>query len=142
MTNVFVYGTLRKGRGNYGLLERSIFVGSAVTVRKYAMYVSGIPYVTELERETTIVGEVYEVDEFTLDRLDQLEGHPDFYERRKIKVFLEDGRKIKAFLYFCDRVVQNGGFDLDKVVNGDFVNPDILLPENVIDQIWWTDLKH
>jgi len=135
MNKVFVYGTLRKGRGNYSILERSTFVGNAVTAIKYAMYVSGIPYVTELEHETNIVGEVYEVDEFTLNRLDRLEGHPHFYERRKIEVFLEDGRKIKAFLYFYDRVVQNEGYDLDKVVNGDFVNPDIVLSENAIYQI-------
>ena len=142
MTKVFVYGTLRKGCGNHRLLEQSIFVGNAKTVRKCAMYSVGIPYVTELERDVQIVGEVYEVDDSTLRRLDRLEGHPNFYERRKIKVFLENGNKIKAFLYFYDQATnEKRRFNLDKVLNGDFVNPKIEIKENDIeeDYIWWTD---
>jgi len=142
MTKVFVYGTLRKGHGNHGLLEQSKFIGDAKTDKKYAMYASGIPYVTSLEHEVQIIGEVYEVDDFGLHRLDRLEGHPNFYERRKIKVILENGRKEKAFLYFYDQVSdEKRKFTLDKILNGDYINQELGENENVSkeDYIWWTD---
>ncbi|HJL14439.1 MAG TPA: gamma-glutamylcyclotransferase family protein, partial [Sandaracinaceae bacterium LLY-WYZ-13_1] len=45
---------------------------------------------------TRVVGEVYEVDGATLERLDRLEGHPGFYRRRQVE--LDDGRSAIAYL--------------------------------------------
>ena len=98
---VFVYGTLKKGFGNHGLLQGAKFIGKAVTTEPYAMYVSGgIPFVTPNEKVSPIKGEVYFVDETTLSSLDRLEGHPDWYCRRETWVELEDGREVHAWLYF------------------------------------------
>jgi gamma-glutamylcyclotransferase (GGCT)/AIG2-like uncharacterized protein YtfP len=67
------------------------------------------------DRNAHIVGEVYEVDEDTLDALDALEGHPDWYCREKVEtpwkkawVYLmpEDGR------YPSEAEVPSGCFDM------------------------------
>ena len=96
---VFVYGSLRKGFGNHRLLENSKFLGYGKTKEKYSLYADGIPYVVK-EPLTQIKGEIYQVDDETLHRLDQLEGHPEFYKRELIDVITEDGKTIKAWIYF------------------------------------------
>lgn len=110
---VFVYGTLRKGYGNHVFLEGSKFLGKAKTKEKYTMYARGIPFVSH-EPMVEITGEVYEVDDFTLNRLDTLEGHPNWYIREKVPVILEDGTEVEAWLYFND--VEGG----DIVPTGDY----------------------
>lgn len=96
---IFVYGTLMKGFGNHHLLEEegSAYLGRAITCEKYVLHCAGVPFVhpspsdlsIPTERTTQIHGEVYEVSDRTvLDRLDRLEGHPDFYCRTKIQVSL------------------------------------------------------
>jgi len=103
---VFVYGTLKRDFGNHHLLNGSKFIGKALTKEKYALYVSGIPFVIENEPVSQIAGEVYKVDEKTLVRLDRLEGHPGWYCRKIVDVSVDgrDGdaaeRKMKAWIYF------------------------------------------
>ena len=112
MEIVFVYGTLKEGYGNHYLLEKSIKVSKAVTMEKYGMYESGIPFVIKDEDKTTVKGEVYLVDSPTFTNLDILEGHPSVYKREKIKVLLDDNRKTTAWIYFypysCGRSIDNG----------------------------------
>ncbi len=99
--NVFVYGTLRKDYWNHKYyLKNSKFVGKGRTKHKYALYADNIPYVIENENISHIVGEVYCVDEETLERLDYLEGHPTCYKRKKVPIILESGEEIEAWLYF------------------------------------------
>ena len=38
-----------------------------------------------------MVGEVYQVNDDSLKRLDQFEGHPEFYERTEVEVKLTKG---------------------------------------------------
>lgn len=93
VTRVFVYGTLKEGHGNHGYyLAGNPAVkklGRCYITGDYRMYTNGaFPIVTvgdDPEREAHIVGEVYEVDEPTLDALDALEGHPDWYCRQKVQ---------------------------------------------------------
>ena len=44
-------------------------------------------------------GEVWEVDSSTLAQLDELEGHPDWYQRKKITVSHVTGESVSAFTY-------------------------------------------
>jgi gamma-glutamylcyclotransferase (GGCT)/AIG2-like uncharacterized protein YtfP len=92
---VFVYGTLKKGLGNHGLLSGSKFIGTAHTVSKWIMIGESLAFPYVLRRDgqigKQIKGEVYEVDSSTLKRLDQLEGVPTHYKR--INVYVEYDNK-------------------------------------------------
>ena len=83
---IFTYGSLMRGFGNNDLLNDSTFVGNALTEGRFTMiHLGGFPGVVA-HGNTSIHGELWDVDEEVLDRLDQLEGHPDFYERTEIRV--------------------------------------------------------
>lgn len=99
---VFVYGTLRSGHSNHHLLNDANFYGAGSTDKNYAMYLtSGYPYVTSRESRYPIVGELYGIDDSTLDILDKMEGHPRHYERKQIVVTV-DNKQYTAWLYFKD----------------------------------------
>ena len=115
--NVFVYGTLKFGFGNYRLLWDSECIGRARTLKKYDMYQSGIPFVMENKEVTQIFGEVYLVDENTMMNLDALEGHPDFYKRKKVDILMENGDVISCWLYFYQGGYQKG---MQHIMNGIF----------------------
>ena len=98
---VAVYGTLKMGKGNHRLLANSEYVGAGVTVNKYGMQNHGIPYVFEYVTRDQISVEVYDVpDEQDRLALDNLESHPDHYERKLIDVELLDGSTVTCWLYF------------------------------------------
>lgn len=112
---VFVYGTLLDGQSNHGFLNGAIKIGSFRTVNQYRMTASRIPFVSDRFRTSTIVGELYAVDDATLERLDRLEGHPRFYTRRETDIQSDDGEhRFKAWMYFCE----TQGADL--IDDGDF----------------------
>lgn len=106
-TLVFVYGTLKKGHGNHGLIAGFInvdhskytgenkFVGhDKILGRIYSL--GGFPGLKE-HPDGKVHGEVYEVDAPTLERLDRLEGHPHMYERRLIETV--EGKKVWTYFY-------------------------------------------
>lgn len=97
MTRIFVYGSLMAGFGNNKLLDTAKFIGEGLTSQTYTMISLGsFPGVLK-GGSTSIKGEVYEVDFYTLHRLDQLEGHPNWYKREPIK--LEDGSTVEMYIY-------------------------------------------
>jgi gamma-glutamylcyclotransferase (GGCT)/AIG2-like uncharacterized protein YtfP len=98
MHYIFVYGTLRRGFWNHHLLKDSEFIGEGITKEKYSLYADEIPYVVK-EPLTQIKGELYIVDDETLERLDLLEGHPSFYTRELVDVIV-DNKIYKAWIYF------------------------------------------
>jgi gamma-glutamylaminecyclotransferase len=97
---VFVYGTLRQAYSNHQLIGDAYYYGIGSTRDNYAMYIaSGYPYVTSTEARYPIVGELYAIDDDTLDKLDKMEGHPRYYTRREIIVDVE-GVEYVAWMYF------------------------------------------
>ncbi len=78
---IFVFGTLKRDYSNHRFLADSKFLGTGKSREKYAMYVSGIPFVIVSEPVSQIHGELYEADDQTFKGLDQLEGHPHWYQR-------------------------------------------------------------
>lgn len=86
--HVFVYGTLLRGQPNHSLLGESFYAGRGATKDRFLMWGVGFP-LARLPKESenlafagNVVGEVYAVSKAVLSRLDDLEGHPNFYERR------------------------------------------------------------
>jgi gamma-glutamylcyclotransferase (GGCT)/AIG2-like uncharacterized protein YtfP len=73
-TPIFVYGTLKKGFGLSHLLQFSSFVGNA-ELKGFKLLDFGVfPGAVRDEKAGTLKGEVYEVDEVTLKRLDFVES--------------------------------------------------------------------
>lgn len=137
---VFVYGTLKKGFSNDKFLESSEFIGKAYTKNKFPMYIykNGpypFPYMLNMisrsaelakgdkniftakqlnvmSEANNVKGEVYKISDETLAKLDWLEGCPDFYFRREIKVIVktdkdvcssDNGTIMTAFCYFLTK---------------------------------------
>ena len=117
---VFVYGTLREGHGNNRLIPQDVTGEDATTDDDFVMTAySGFPavYLPQHEDEGTIItGEVYEVDDATLERLDGLEGHPHWYKRQQVLVRMENGRSGYAWIYIMQGerqgpVIESGDYN-------------------------------
>ncbi len=99
---LFVYGSLKKGFDNHNLLEKyAKRVGKASTVGKFAMYEDSFgnyPYLVK-EPVTKVMGELYKIKrKELLDKIDEFEGAPEYYQRKKIKVKTHKGINL-AFVY-------------------------------------------
>lgn len=80
---VFVYGTLRQGQCNHYLLQESVFLGKCTTLAQFDLFDLGA-YPAAIAGSRCLVGEVYQVDEFTMAKLDELEDYPVEYDRQLI----------------------------------------------------------
>lgn len=81
---IFVYGTLRRGEVNHYLLETSHYLGECYTDEVFYLYDLGA-YPGLGPGNQSITGEVYQVDDLTFHRLDQLEDYPREYDRKPIE---------------------------------------------------------
>lgn len=100
--HVFVYGTLKDGFSNNRLLKDAEFISRGCTILPYRMYeTGGFPVVFQEHQDGNVSGECYAVTDEQLKRLDSLEGHPNFFERREIAVDLGDtGIQQTCWMYF------------------------------------------
>lgn len=98
---VAVYGTLKKGFGNYlRYLQDQEFVGSGTTQDRYPLIVKGLPYlINEKGKGYKVEVDVFNVDMPTLQSLDALEGHPTWYRRKEINIEV-NGSVKKCWIYF------------------------------------------
>jgi gamma-glutamylcyclotransferase (GGCT)/AIG2-like uncharacterized protein YtfP len=95
MPLLFVYGTLMRGESNHGQLEAARFAGAAQTAPAFTLVDLG-PYPAMVAGgRDAVAGELYEVDDAALARLDLFEG-PALYARTR--VHLDDGREAHAYL--------------------------------------------
>ena len=108
-----VYGTLKRGCGNHKYLSNSRFVGAGVTLDKFVLVVSFIPYCVPIDLAgemgkyaSQIRVEVYEISKEKLEEIDELEGHPFWYKREKVKVRLEDGEIVDAWFYIYPHKIE------------------------------------
>lgn len=91
MHRVFVYGSLKRGRYNNELLRESRFIGERITQDETWIMRSlgGFPGVVKQYHgglSASICGDLYEVDDMTLARLDRLESNGHFYNRELVKL--------------------------------------------------------
>lgn len=109
---VAVYGSLRKGLGNHGVLGDSELLGTTQVHGFEMISLGGFPAIYDGEGEITI--EVYSMDsEMTAKNLDMLEGYPTFYNRKIIETEFGD-----AWVYFFDNPTR---YPQIKVEEGDWV---------------------
>lgn len=102
---IAVYGTLRSGYGNNSYLNGSKYIASGVTFDKYRMTGSSIPFLLQgknAEGGNNVRVEVYSVDDWSLKKIDQLEGHPTWYKREKIAIRLDNNIIIGAETYIIN----------------------------------------
>lgn len=102
---VFVYGTLMRGFGNHGVMRRisAELVGDAV-LEDYALYAygrSGCFPIVVFEKGHVVEGELYRVPwSEVLGTLDEFEGHPTFYQRKRVVVRVDDdGSAMEVWTY-------------------------------------------
>ncbi|HEX5661696.1 MAG TPA: gamma-glutamylcyclotransferase family protein [Polyangiales bacterium] len=93
---VFVYGTLMKGELHHTSIQHARFVRTAETLPAYELV--QIDYYPAMIAGGTLAihGELYEVDDQTLAKLDELEEVPTYYERSEIQ--LADGTRALTYI--------------------------------------------
>lgn len=111
-TVLFVYGTLKRGARNHGLLADQRFLGVATTAPKYRVFDLG-PFpglVRDNATGLSVHGELFAVSECALGELDDFEGVPDLFTRERIEV---DGR-ADVWAYFANVPVPAGARSGDR----------------------------
>ena len=105
---VFVYGSLKVGFSNHGVVERYVLDVKPGTVDGFRMlnlgaYPGAVP-VGEGESRS-IRGEIMLLTdpERAMRNLDGLEGYPHFYNRKVVTVRLDDGNTDAAWIYMLNR---------------------------------------
>lgn len=83
---IVVYGTLKRGYGNNRLLSKATFVKD-IEVQGYKLYYchkdSGFP-VARPDPNSSLLGEMFEVDEGIIFNTDRLEGEGVMYNRVRL----------------------------------------------------------
>jgi gamma-glutamylcyclotransferase (GGCT)/AIG2-like uncharacterized protein YtfP len=90
MIRIFVYGSLMKNCYNHDYyLQGQKYLGQAILFG-YALYNLGsFPGIIP-DQEGKVRGEVYEIDDSTLARLDILEGNGSLYIRQTAQVWIKE----------------------------------------------------
>lgn len=121
MHYVFVYGTLRKEQTNAHYMQGAICIADkAWTYGKLFDTNEGYPAMT-YSSEEKVYGEVYEVNDEILHKLDDLEEYTgnaetDLYDRITQTVYATD-REIEAYVY----IAQDKKMILKVIDSGDWV---------------------
>ncbi|XP_039298330.1 gamma-glutamylaminecyclotransferase C-like [Nilaparvata lugens] len=113
---LFVYGTLKQGEPNQDVIKtenkidgkeqpQSQFIGKAETIEKYPLVIAtkhNVPFLLNLPGTGyNVTGEIYEINDKMLEKLDIFEECPEYYIRRKECVRLLDTQKTaECWIYF------------------------------------------
>ena len=112
---LFVYGTLRRGQRNNHLLGKSLHYGTCyIDGTMYSL--GGFPFINTT-KPGIVLGEVFEVNDETLARIDYLEGYSgvednNFYERIQVPCTLG----VDVYVY-----VQNDREGNRPIPDGDWI---------------------
>ncbi|XP_045508477.1 putative gamma-glutamylcyclotransferase CG2811 isoform X3 [Colias croceus] len=111
---VFVYGTLKRNEPNHHWLTNpehgtGTFLTEGITKNKYPLIIAtkyNIPFLLYSPGDGHhIKGEIYEVDDIMLSKLDILEDHPKWYVREIDDILVKkpgsnDEEIVKCWVYF------------------------------------------
>lgn len=115
---LFVYGTLLKGLERESVLSESRYLGTVVIQAR--MYDLG-SYPGIIDGEGQVIGEIYEIDQDTLNKLDEVEGYlPDEpkdskYIRKGVKIVSTEVEDT-VIAYFYNQQVEESG----RILSGDY----------------------
>ncbi|MGR3778676.1 gamma-glutamylcyclotransferase family protein [Bacillus paramycoides] len=121
MHHVFVYGTLRKEQTNAHYIQGATCIADgAWTYGKLFDTGEGYPAMI-CSSEEKVYGEIYEVNDDVLQKLDELEEYTgnaetDLYDRLTQSVYFED-REIHVYVY----VAQDKEMLKKVIISGDWV---------------------
>ena len=117
---IFVYGTLMSGLERATVLNNSQFLGAG-TIQATLYNLGSYPCITE--GSTKVVGEIYEVDDTTLQELDVIDGYDkhepeaSLYYRKQVTAIMIDGQTQQtAEAYYYNLTVENG----ELIESGDY----------------------
>lgn len=112
LRRVFVYGTLKKGEPNHHWLTdatngRARFIAQGRTTERYPLIIAtryNIPFLLDVPgKGHFVVGEIYEIDDRMLGRLDVLEDYPKLYDRRPEMIRNEETNTVESCLIYLMR---------------------------------------
>lgn len=107
---VFVYGTLQGGNSQRGLhlFSGAKFQGKATTQESsFGLIDMGAFPAVVPDGNIDVAGEVWEVDDDTMEILDSIEGYPTFYNRRPTQTTLGE-----AWMYYMQ---DSSKYEHDKI---------------------------
>ncbi len=97
--NIFVYGTLMQGERAHSYLADAKFIGE-YRLKDYALYNLGWYPGIRPKKDSSVIGEVYEIDAGMLLRMDAYEGEGHLYNRMPVVAENENGRiDVQAYVY-------------------------------------------
>jgi len=100
MQRVFVYGTLKRGFARHYALSTQTFLGPATTRAGFRLYNLGsYPGLVRCEDGASIEGELYDVDDSCLEKLDVIEGVDQGLYRRDVVQLLDPWIDEPALTY-------------------------------------------
>lgn len=120
---LFVYGTLKKGHRLHGYLKDCKYIR---TGHAYGMllHLGNFPGFLHDNTGMPVYGEVWEVpNKAELDTLDTIEGHPNHYVRKKIR--LAGGEEVWTYVYEMYHVVTSTNLSTEfyLIPSGAWVGP-------------------
>jgi len=117
MVRLFVYGTLKRGFSAHELLtnQGAVLLREARTASQYKLLSVGwFPGMVSDSEGQGVLGELYEVNEDVLSRLDRYENTPHLFARESVE--LDDGSQAVAYLLASPRP------EYETVPNGQWKN--------------------
>ncbi len=96
MPFIFVYGTLKKGQSYHYLLRGC--QGYRAIAPRIVLH-AGPHYPFAIRGLGQAIGEIYNIHDALLQKLDELEDHPNDYHREITPVILANGNMIRAWIY-------------------------------------------
>jgi gamma-glutamylcyclotransferase (GGCT)/AIG2-like uncharacterized protein YtfP len=105
---LFVYGTLRSGQTNCRRLGEATPLGPARAGPGFALVDFGWHPAMVAEGAGYVVGEVFLVDDATLDRLDEFEDCPRWFQRVRVPLVAHDGAPLPTADAYVMSTVDHG----------------------------------
>ena len=98
MLKIFSYGTLQKSKFSKG--KETV---SGTLTGPYEIMKGDFPLLHEMNKGSNIItGTFFEVTQDEIDEIDDYESLPHLFKREELAVVLEDGRKLKAWVYLLN----------------------------------------